>query len=114
MIKPTIGRRVWFWPSKKQLSEGVFHVEDPMQACDAGVVFVVDDRKVHLFVTDHWGRTGFVKNVQLVQDNDAYALDDARAVWMPYQVSSAAEAKKEFNPDAGKAGAPAAPLNKGK
>lgn len=99
MIKPTIGRRVWYWPSPKQLAEGVFHMEDAHQACDAGVVFVVSDTKVHLLVTDHWGRIGFVKNVRLLQDNDVAVAEEAHAQWMPYQVASDAKQKAEAEPD---------------
>lgn len=121
IIKPTIGRRVWYWPSQKQLDEGVLHSEDPQQAMDAGVIFVHSDRRVNLIVTDHWGRLLFLKEVHLVQDGDVVADTAGKATWMPYQVQAAeksevvrppATTSKEFNPEAGKAGAPAAPLNK--
>lgn len=79
---------------------------------DAGVIFVHDDRKVNLFVTDHYGGTHFVPEVPLLQDSDQPPKEGHYAEWMPYQKSVAAEAAKGFNSEAGKAGAPPAPLNK--
>lgn len=124
MIKPTIGRRVWYWPSQKQLSEGVLKQIYPDQALDAGVICVHGDRSVNLFVTDHFGRTLFLSSVQLLQEADVVPDSGGYASWMPYQVQAEAKvvkeslpqtpAKMEFNPDAGKAGAPKAPLNKPK
>lgn len=117
MIKPSVSRRVWYWPTEKQLFEGVLHQDDPQQALDAGVLFVHDDRKVNLFITDHWGRTLFLKGVQLLQEGDPIPVEGGYAQWMPYQVQAADAAKAKptgFNPDAGKASPPTAPLNKGK
>lgn len=92
MIYPSIGRRVWFWPNLEDPKNAI-QVADFRQPCDAGVIFVVNDRCVHLSVTDHFGTTHAVKHVQLLQDNDVRpGRNAAFAEWMPYQ---AAQAKKE-------------------
>lgn len=115
MIKPTIGRRVWYWPRKGD-PKSPFTVLDPGQALDAGVIFVHDDRTVNLSVTDHQGSTHAVHGAFLAQEGDAVPGDGGFAEWMPYQTG---QAKKEaaqtpaFNPDAGKASPPPAPLNTG-
>lgn len=107
MISPTIGRRLWFWPNAHSSTFACLDIKQPM---GAGVIFVTNDRKVNLFVTDHFGGTHFVPDCILLQDDDKKpSPPTAFASWMPYQKAAA---EKEFNPDAGKAGASHAPLNK--
>jgi hypothetical protein len=89
MIKPSIGRRVWFHPGGGYF--GLQSLSDH-QAFDAGVVFVWHDRCVNLLVTDHVGNTMPVQSVLLLQDDDTAAEGQAHATWMPYQVKAAAEA----------------------
>lgn len=93
IITPTIGRRVWYWPTQAELearSNPPVAQISPEQPFDAGVVFVHDDRLVNLVVTDHAGNVHKREAVQLVQDGDCYATDDARCEWMPYQKAKAA------------------------
>lgn len=81
VILPTIGRRLWFWP-QHQANIGIL---DPKQPCDAGVVFVYDERTVNLDVTDHLGRHSAQLSVRLVQPGDPVP-DGPHATWMDYQV----------------------------
>jgi hypothetical protein len=62
MIDPTVGRRVWYWPSEYDRSAGM--IADGKQPCDA--------------------RT----SVTLMQEGDA-PVPGAYAQWMPYQKGQA-------------------------
>ncbi len=77
MIIPTIGRKVWYWPSALE------HVTvlDKAQALDATVIYVHDENKINLLITDHIGK---VQVKTLVPIN---CIDNIlpRAEWMPYQ-----------------------------
>ncbi len=93
LIVPTIGRRVWYWPSNDDIDHAydpVLKVLDKAQAMDAGIVFVHDDRRVNLSVKDHYGKSFARLNVQLVQEGDTVPVGCGYAAWMPYQKSSAA------------------------
>lgn len=85
MIKPTIGRRVWFFPA----SETYMSIYDHAVPCDAGVVYVWGDRMVNLDVCDHSGHHWAVHSVKLLQDDDAVPTGEAYAMWMPYQTGQA-------------------------
>lgn len=110
VITPTIGRRLWYWPSDydKGLVPGTqldrtICVGDDAQACDAGVVFVHGDRLVNLLVTDHAGHTHRRLSVHLVQEGDEPLPPGAAyAQWMPYQQG---QAKKDSQPLAASQGA---------
>jgi hypothetical protein len=91
MITPTVGRRVWFWPN----GDVDYIVWDKAQPCDAGVLYVVNERCVNLLVSDHEGHTGPVLRVPLLQDDDPIPETSAYATWMPYQVG---QAKKHERP----------------
>lgn len=98
MIKPTIGRRVWYWPSTSANAHRIL-AADPPQPHDAGVVFVHNDRRVNLDVTDHMGRHYFVGNCYLWQSEDdpdpghIMRPTEDFAEWMPYQRGQAAKAQ---------------------
>lgn len=85
MIKPTIGRRVWFWPN----GDVRFTVLDRTQALDAGVVFVHSDTLVNLLITDHIGKTFDMSSVTLVQPGQDVPDRDCYCTWMPYQKAQA-------------------------
>lgn len=83
MIKPTVGRVVWFH------TEFVPHqVEQPMAAI---VVKVHDDRLVNLVVFDEFGSPLGRQNVTLRQEGDV-APSGIFCEWMPYQKAVAAGA----------------------
>lgn len=92
MITPTIGRRVWFWPSQiDRLGGDILNGMNSIsgdQAFDAGVVYVHDDRMVNLSITDHLGEIHKRENVQLLQDDDKPEEGYGYAEWMPYQLKT--------------------------
>jgi len=83
MIKPTIGRVMWYWPNKK------FRREQPMAAI---VTWVHDDNMVNLFAMNPDGSDGGVPNVPIVQDGSPHTAGDSHyCEWMPYQKGQAAK-----------------------
>lgn len=88
IIKPTIGRRVWFRCNDSFAKEkGIYRIDD-VQAMDAGIVYVHGDSMVNLIVTDHIGNTHAINSVALVDasDGNSYAM---WCEWMPYQKEQA-------------------------
>jgi hypothetical protein len=76
MIKPTIGRKVWFREAAGEKEQ------------DATVIDVHGDRCVNLFIVNHTGSAFPMRSVTLVQEGDAVP-DGPHCVWMPYQVGQA-------------------------
>ena len=88
IIKPTIGRRVWFRCNDSFAKEkGIYRIDD-VQAMDAGIVYVHGDSMVNLIVTDHIGNSHAINSVALVDasDGNSYAM---WCEWMPYQKEQA-------------------------
>ena len=91
LIKPTIGRKVWFWPNSSHIgvpAQAQPESQDPNQAMDATIVFVHGDRCVNLLVVDHTGATWPVRSVTLQQEGDP-TIQGMYAQWMPYQTGQA-------------------------
>lgn len=90
MIKPTIGRIVWYRPSSFDLSE--MTILDGEQPCAGTVAYVHSDSMVNLTVSDHFGKTYQRTSVYLKQEGapDA-AKTTAYCEWMPYQKGQAAK-----------------------
>lgn len=82
MIKPTIGRQVWFWKSGANIQN------DQPEA--ATVIYVHGDRKVNLLVIDHYGDTRALLNIPLLQDGDEPPTGPY-CEWMPFQKGQAAK-----------------------
>lgn len=92
MIKPTIGRKVWFWTNGSKIgAPGAKQpwVDDATQALDATVVQVLGDRMVNLLVVDHGGQTHPIRSVTLLQHGDPAPKAGMYCEWMPYQASQA-------------------------
>lgn len=94
MIKPTIGRRVWYWPSQqdKGLTESPpksIMTANLSQPCDAGICCVWGDRCVNLTVADHNGNMHSRWSVPLLQPGDLIPDGGGYATWMDYQVANA-------------------------
>ncbi len=66
MIKPTIGRVVWFHPPSNEASEDFV----PTPICAAIVTHVWSDSCVNLAVFDRDGRNHPFTSVALIQDGD--------------------------------------------
>lgn len=93
MIKPTVGRKVWYRHDKSPTSLGNNNYLHPAQISDqpmdATVVYVWDDRMVNLHVMDHYGNSFNRTSVKLLQDDDARPESGGYAEWMPYQQGQA-------------------------
>ena len=74
MIKPTVGRVVWY--HRRGVTDNV---------CAAIVCFVWNDRMVNLAAFDTNGNLFPATSVTLVQEGDAVPLAGPYCEWMPYQ-----------------------------
>lgn len=78
-IKPTVGRKVYFFPAKQSGSR--FNILDSDQPLDATILFVHSNNVVNLLVVDHMGHTSREHMVEHgSQDGDHWE-------WMPYQLN---------------------------
>lgn len=101
MIKPTVGRKVWFIPTNQTAvdyalcmladTELTTDEETVWQPLDATIVGVHTDTEVNLFVVDTDGNVYGFNNIQLKQDDDDVDETEDYAMWMPYQVTQAAK-----------------------
>jgi hypothetical protein len=94
VIKPTIGRRVWYWPSESErtadLHAGNYIAQaDVSQPCDAGIAYVWSDFMVNLTVADQNGNMRSRTSVRLLQPGESAPVGSAYAEWMPYQQAKA-------------------------
>lgn len=86
MIKPTIGRVVWYWPSK-ELAE-----EAGAQAYAALVTYVHSDYLVNLAVFDVNGDCRSRTHVSLYQAHPSEERpNEPHCEWVPYQKGQAAK-----------------------
>ena len=92
MIKPTIGRKLWFWRTKEQFEAAQAANQDHSttgrideQPEDATIVAVWNPTLLNLQVIDHHGVARAETSVQLLQEGDL--IPPSRfATWMPFQV----------------------------
>lgn len=88
-LRPTIGRRVWFFSDERYGQSGL-HINDHSQPCDAGIVYVWNDGLVNLDVTDHHGNHHAFSSVTLVQPGEGRPEKQGYwCEWMPFQVGQA-------------------------
>lgn len=87
MIKPTIGRVVWFHPSSHSAESGFA----PTSICAAIVAHVHSDTCVNLAVFDGNGVSHSKTSVPLYQDGDPVPDAGYYCEWMPYQKGQAAK-----------------------
>lgn len=90
MIKPTVGRVVWFAPAVLG-SPHVQYTSVPPKPLCASVAYVWNDRMVNLSVVGHDGVTKPETSVMLLQDDDRKPEEGRFAFWMPYQQGQAAK-----------------------
>ena len=98
IIKPTVGRKVWYFPGEAQVSkknpdgtDGPGMVRRTGDPLDATVLCVWSDRCVNLQVVDHAGQAHFISSATLAQEGDAVSVH-GHAEWMPYQQGQAKKA----------------------
>ena len=87
MIKPALGRIVWFTPAG---TAPAIPTESDGR-CAAIIVKVWDDRLVNLTVFDANGNSHPTTSVRLVQEGDSKPEGGYFAEWMPYQQQAAKE-----------------------
>lgn len=88
VIQPTVGRVVWYRPSVSDVDLP----HDRKEPLAALVTRVWGERCVNLVVFDANGNAHGRTSVRLVQQDDEIAsVDEAFAVWMPYQRGQAAK-----------------------
>jgi hypothetical protein len=86
MIKPTVGRVVWFHPGAySQMANFA-----PNSTCAAIIAFVLSDDRVNLGVLDARGVSHSRTNVPLIQDGEPAPERGYYCEWMPYQKAVAA------------------------
>jgi len=106
VIKPSIGRKVWYRPSKSDITGPM-----PMSICgsieagtaqplDATVIAVWGDRCVNVLVTDIVGKQFPVLSATLVQAGDEAPAAGRYVEWMPYQQGQAKKHAPEGTPPA--------------
>jgi hypothetical protein len=88
MIKPSIGRVVWFWPGSFDAALGNF--SDKSQPLAAIVAYVWSDTMVNLAVFDPNGVSHNRTSVTLWQ-GDGERPAEFFAEWMPFQKGQAAK-----------------------
>lgn len=87
MIKPSIGRVMWYWPEKESRGD---------QPWAAIVTYVYGDHMVNLAVWDSMGNGKTKTSVPIVQDGSSYTVGDSAYVeWMPYQIGQAKKHEAE-------------------
>jgi hypothetical protein len=90
MIRPTIGRKVWYTPAISDQHCNKLG-NQPM---DATVVFVHSDTMVNLAVRDHCGIAHAYPSVPLLQEGQEVPVEGQYAEWMPYQRGQAAKTEE--------------------
>lgn len=94
MIKPTVGRKVWFWSSLAQYHRALEQNFDhellliDSQPQDATIVAVWSPSMINLHVIDHTGLGRSETSVQLMQEGDPFP-EGRFATWMPFQIGQA-------------------------
>ncbi len=101
VIKPTVGRKVWYWPSTYDKTGPVPMTQQTGQPLDATVIAVHSDRMVNVLVVDVMGRQFPVLSCDLLQPGDPVRASESGQVigryveWMPFQVGHP-KAKEEW------------------
>lgn len=106
MIKPTVGRKVYYRPSRSDLTGPVpmsmqGNPDHNPQPLDATILAVWGDRLINVQVLDIFGKAFTKTSVTLIQagDETPKTVDGAEAFgyveWMPYQNTQAAKQATE-------------------
>lgn len=92
VIVPTVGRKVWYWPSDLDVRvHGMATM--PGDPVDATIIAVSGLRCVNLHVIDAVGGAHARPSCALSQPGDSPPEDGGFAAWMPYQVGQATKAR---------------------
>jgi hypothetical protein len=94
MIKPTVGRVMWYHPGDYANDLDLVQY-DKAQPMAAHVAYVWNDHMVNLLVIDHKGAAHQRKSVPIVQEGSPYTVGRSPyCEWMPYQKGQAAKAEE--------------------
>jgi hypothetical protein len=90
VIKPTVGRVVWYTPYEEDF-KGPGAISRPYsgQKCVAFITSVHGDRMINVYVLDPNGKPFTVWSCSLVQLGDAIPEGGRYCEWMPYQTGQA-------------------------
>ena len=95
MIKPTVGRKIHFWPAIAHLDAlGSLARSDQASPLDASIAYVWNDRLVNISFADQNGKMGSATSIRLLQDDDKTNAGESFCTWMPYQVGQAEKTKE--------------------
>lgn len=92
MIKPTVGRVVWYHPSMDFAPDASLRF-DPYHPLAAIVAYVFSDRLVNLMILNQDGIPQNRTKVRLVQEGESGPQEGGFCEWMPYQKGQAAKAE---------------------
>lgn len=91
MIIPTVGRKVWYFPSqddKDGKADTALKMEtNNKEPLDATVVAVWGNKCINVAIFDIYGNLHARRSVLLLQDDDAIPEHGRYAQWMPYQAA---------------------------
>jgi hypothetical protein len=90
LIKPTIGRVVWYYP------DGDTGGDD--QPLAAVIAHVWDDYTINLMAIDPNGNTFSVLEAVLLQGDEVPHPGESYACWMPYQLGQAGKVLEMVQP----------------
>jgi hypothetical protein len=94
-ITPTIGRKVWYFPSEATALVHHMQVNDPITPLDASICYVWHDNMINISVADHAGKLHAIHNVTLIPTGQFEPEGRDYCVWMPYQAKQAAKEARE-------------------
>ncbi|SNB69412.1 hypothetical protein SAMN06265338_103214 [Rhodoblastus acidophilus] len=93
MIKPTVGRVVWYRPGPSDFGKLAVNGDQPLAAI---VSTVWNDRMVNIAGFDANGMPFNRTSVTLVQEGDAFpAINSGYVEWMPFQIGQAKKHEAE-------------------
>jgi len=100
MIKPTVGRVVWFHPGLSYATQRniAFGVTD--QPLAATIAHVINDNMVNLSYLDQNGNQYSATSVPFKHDEDSVVYGEFYCEWMPYQKEQAALSQASSSSDA--------------
>ena len=90
IIKPTVGRVVWYYPPTNSGESGFARHSTPGEPLAAIIARVWNDNCVNLSVFDANGIAHSRTSVTLIHDDDS-KTDSGHCRWMPFQKGQAAK-----------------------
>ena len=86
-ITPSVGRRVWYWPSIEEAAYWNKEQAHPCQPFDAGIAHVNEDGTINLGLTNDLGNP--LPGKQNVRETSPEKPEPGCWSWMPFQLGQA-------------------------